>query len=135
YAWLSEKVNRIPCAGGGCQLTIPTIPGKIVNYQVQLLDVNGSVLFAGPLLKATGVAPAVVVGGPALSIAMNHSGPGAGGNFVQGKQGTYTISVSNSGGSPTSGTAIVTDTLPAHMTIASITDGGDWTCTPSPLQG
>jgi len=59
-----------------------------------------------------------------LTITKNHSG-----NFVQGQTGaTYTISVTNSGGTATSGTVTVTDTLPASLTPTAISGTG-WTCT------
>src|SRR6266404_4095156 len=59
-----------------------------------------------------------------LTITKSHSG-----NFVQGQTGaTYTITVTNSGGTATSGTVTVTDTLPASLTPTAISGTG-WTCT------
>ncbi len=43
-----------------------------------------------------------------LRITKSHTG-----NFTQGQPGTYTITVSNGGGSETSGLVTVIDTLPA----------------------
>src|SRR6266404_4979117 len=61
---------------------------------------------------------------PDLTIIKSHSG-----NFVQGQTGaTYTITVTNSGGTATSGTVTVTDTLPASLTPTAISGTG-WTCT------
>src|SRR6185295_17672311 len=61
---------------------------------------------------------------PDLTISKNHSG-----NFVQGQTGaTYTITVTNSGGSSTSGTVSVTDTLPAGLTATGMAGTG-WSCT------
>src|SRR5205085_8381230 len=94
----------------------------------------GSVLFSGPILKTVPTG-AVTSTAPVLSIASNHSGPGNGGNFVQGRQGTYTIGVSNAGGAATSGATSVTDALPAHMTAVSISGAPDSTCTLATLQG
>src|SRR6202047_2805468 len=61
---------------------------------------------------------------PDLTISKSHSG-----NFVQGQAGaTYTITVTNSGGSATSGTVSMTDTLPTSLTPTAISGTG-WTCT------
>ena len=61
---------------------------------------------------------------PDLTVAKSHTG-----NFTQGQTGaTYTITVTNSGGTPTSGTVTMTDTLPAGLTATAI-GGSGWTCT------
>src|SRR5437868_2997681 len=64
------------------------------------------------------------VNAPVLGIAKTHTG-----NFVQGQTGaTYTVTVSNAAAvGPTSGTVIVTETLPVGMTLVSMTGTG-WTC-------
>lgn len=60
---------------------------------------------------------------PDLTIAKSHTG-----NFTQGQTGaTYTITVTNSGGSATSGLVTVTDTLPASLT-SPVGSGTGWTC-------
>jgi len=43
----------------------------------------------------------------------------------------YTLSVSNVSGGPTTGTITVTDTVPAGLTLNSVTGGAAWTCTTS----
>ena len=59
-----------------------------------------------------------------LSITKTHSG-----NFTQGQTGAaYTITVTNSGTGPTSGTVTVVDTLPAGLTATGVTGTG-WSCT------
>jgi uncharacterized repeat protein (TIGR01451 family) len=58
----------------------------------------------------------------AVSITKTHSG-----NFVAGATGAYTVTVSNTGGSATSGTVTVTDTAPAGMTVNAMSGAG-WTC-------
>ncbi len=60
-----------------------------------------------------------------LSIVKAHNG-----NFTQGQQGAaYTVIVSNgTGAGPTSGTVTVTETVPAGMTLVSMSGSG-WTCT------
>src|SRR5207244_1804222 len=61
---------------------------------------------------------------PDLTITKSHSG-----NFVQGQSGaTYTIAVANSGGTATSGTVTMTDTLPTGLTATAI-GGTNWSCT------
>ena len=61
---------------------------------------------------------------PDLTITNTHAG-----NFTQGQVGaTYTITVTNSGASPTAGTVTVTDVVPAGLTATAI-GGTGWTCT------
>src|SRR2546430_268499 len=49
------------------------------------------------------------------------------GNFTQGQIGaTYTLTVSNGGAGPTSGTVTVTDTLPSGLTATGLAGTG-WT--------
>jgi uncharacterized repeat protein (TIGR01451 family) len=57
-----------------------------------------------------------------LTIAKSHAG-----NFTQGQNGSYSITVTNSGGVASSGTVTVTDTLPAGLTPGAATGTG-WTC-------
>jgi len=61
---------------------------------------------------------------PSLSITKTHSG-----NFAQGQQNaTYNVTVSNaSGAAPTSGTVTVTETVPAGLTLVSMSGTG-WNC-------
>src|SRR5438132_1243364 len=57
-----------------------------------------------------------------LTIAKSHTDP-----FVRGSTGTYNLTVSNVGGTATSGTSTVTDTLPAGLTPTAASGTG-WTC-------
>jgi len=58
-----------------------------------------------------------------LTISKTHSG-----NFAQGQNGAvYSIVVTNAGAGPTSGTVTVTDTLPAGLTLVSMSGSG-WSC-------
>ena len=66
--------------------------------------------------------PTTINGVADVTIAKTHSG-----NFTQGQNGTYTITVSNVGGAATSGTVTVSDTLPAGLSYVSATGTG-WTC-------
>lgn len=60
---------------------------------------------------------------PVLIVDSTHAG-----NFFQGQTGaSYSITVSNTGSVVTSGTVIVTDTLPAGITATNITGAG-WSC-------
>jgi uncharacterized repeat protein (TIGR01451 family) len=62
-----------------------------------------------------------------LTIAKSHSG-----NFTQGQSNAaYTITVTNSGNGPTSGTVTVTDTLPAGLSFVSGSGTGWNACTAS----
>jgi uncharacterized repeat protein (TIGR01451 family) len=68
-----------------------------------------------------------VLSRPALTITKTHAG-----SFTQGqKNATYTISVSNAGQSPTSGTVTVNETLPAGLTLVSMAGTG-WNCPTEP---
>jgi len=61
---------------------------------------------------------------PDLAIAKTHVGP-----FVQGQAGaTYNMVVTNVGSGATSGTVMVTDTLPAGLTATAMSGSG-WSCT------
>jgi uncharacterized repeat protein (TIGR01451 family) len=65
--------------------------------------------------------------GPDLVIAKTHTG-----SFIQGQTGTYTITVSNVGLSPTDGTTVtVTDGLPAGLSFSTAIGTG-WTCVQGP---
>ena len=61
---------------------------------------------------------------PDLTVAKQHTG-----NFTQGQTGaTYTITVSNSGTGPTTGTVTLTETVPGGLTATSMLGNG-WSCT------
>src|SRR3984893_13114343 len=57
-----------------------------------------------------------------LTIAKSHTDP-----FVRGSTGTYALTVSNVGGTASSGTTTVTDTLPAGLTPTAASGTG-WSC-------
>src|SRR5205807_941934 len=61
---------------------------------------------------------------PVVSVSKTHSG-----NFTQGQIGaTYSVTVSNAvAAAPTSGTVTVTETVPAGLTLVSMSGTG-WTC-------
>jgi uncharacterized repeat protein (TIGR01451 family) len=61
---------------------------------------------------------------PDLTITKSHTG-----NFTQGQTGkTYSITATNSGDGPTTGTVTVVDTLPSGLTATAM-NGAGWTCT------
>jgi uncharacterized repeat protein (TIGR01451 family) len=65
----------------------------------------------------------IIQTGPDPAITKTHDG-----NFQQGQTGTYTITVTNAGLSPTDGTTVtVTDTLPTGLTAQSASGTG-WNC-------
>lgn len=69
-----------------------------------------------------GTVQTVVNGQPDLTIAKSHTG-----SFTQGFSGDYTVTVSNIGLAPTSGTVTVTDALPAGLLVSGMAGNG-WTC-------
>ncbi|HEY6047287.1 MAG TPA: hypothetical protein VIU65_11835, partial [Pyrinomonadaceae bacterium] len=65
----------------------------------------------------------VTVNSADLTISKSHTG-----NFSQGQTGaTYSITATNSGNGPTSGTVTVTDTLPSGLSATAISGTG-WSC-------
>jgi hypothetical protein len=61
--------------------------------------------------------------GPVLTISKSHDG-----TFTVGESGAeYTVTVSNTGTAPTSGTATVTETVPSGLILDAM-GGTDWTC-------
>jgi uncharacterized repeat protein (TIGR01451 family) len=60
---------------------------------------------------------------PNLVITKTHTG-----NFTVGTDGTYTLTASNTGSGPTSGTITVTDNLPTGLTVASVPSIPNWNC-------
>jgi len=60
---------------------------------------------------------------PSLTVASTHTG-----NFTQGGNGVYTVTVGNAvGAQPTSGTITMTENLPSGLTLDSMSGTG-WTC-------
>jgi uncharacterized repeat protein (TIGR01451 family) len=79
---------------------------------------------ANPVLSGIFFDPAGIVSGPVMSVTKTHTG-----NFTQGqKNATYTLTVSNIGGSATTESVSVFDSIPIGMTVVSTTGSG-WLCT------
>ncbi len=64
----------------------------------------------------------LTVTAPSLAVSKSHSG-----NFTQGQTNSWTIQVTNTGTSSTSGTTTVSDTLPTGYTLSSFSGTG-WSC-------
>lgn len=107
-------------SGASASLVTSTLPTGTDNVTVQYLgDVN---------YKASAVSGATVVtvaaGAINLTVSSSHNG-----TFSQGQNGAfYTLTVTNTGASPTTGTVTVVDTLPASLTATAMSGSG-WTCT------
>jgi uncharacterized repeat protein (TIGR01451 family) len=100
----------------------PTANGTVTNTASVTANESDPVTSNNSATVTTSVAP------PDLTITKTHSG-----SFTQGQTGaTYTITVSNVGGTATAGTVTVTDTLPTGLTATAISGTG-WTCTLSTL--
>ena len=87
---------------------------------------NTAIVFGGGEINPsnnTATDPTTITAGPDLTITKSHTG-----NFTQGQTGaTYTLTVSNTGGSPTSGSVTVTDNVPIGLVPTSAAGAG-WTC-------
>jgi uncharacterized repeat protein (TIGR01451 family) len=97
----------------------PDAPGSVTNSASVSGGGDGNTNNNGADDETT-----IVGGPPDLTVAKSHTG-----NFTQGQTGAaYTITVSNSGGSATTGTVTVVDTLPESLTATAMSGSG-WTCT------
>jgi len=103
--------------GGGSSFATPTGTGtSYAPSTIGTANHNGQVTISYTLPP------------PTLAIAKTHTG-----NFTQGKQGTYTITVRDTGLGPTDGSTVtVHDKLPRGLTARSITGTG-WNCVRSTL--
>jgi len=107
------------------QATIPSTVGTYVNSAVAHLEYSQIDTTSALGDNAPATASVQVILPTDLTISKSHSG-----NFTQGQNGTYTITVTNSGGAASSGTVTVTDTLPTGLTPGTATGTG-WTCNTS----
>jgi uncharacterized repeat protein (TIGR01451 family) len=110
------------------------------SYPALTLTVNVACTASGQVTNAasatgggdtathTATDPTTITGAcpPTLAISKTHSGA-----FGQGKRGTYSITVTNSGTGPTDGTTVtLTETLPKGLTPVSLSGTG-WACSRS----
>ena len=111
--------NVIPANGSGNPIALTVNVGAAAVGTV----VNTATATGGNTINpATASDTVTVTGNPQVTISKVHVG-----NFVVGQQGTYTLTVGNSGNLATTGTLTVTDPLPAGLTFVSGTGNG-WTC-------
>ena len=136
----SMSGNGWTCSTASCSRSDPLSAGSSYSPVTVFVNVNttnngqpgitaneASVSGGGSKTSAF-VLDTVNIGSPFLpadvSIAVSHDG-----NFSQGQTGaTYSIIVSNVGGTPTAGSIVITDVLPAGLT-ATMLGGLGWTCT------
>lgn len=71
---------------------------------------------------STPVVPPATPAGTDLTVVKSHTG-----NFTEGTNGTYSLTVNNIGGTASAGTITVVDTLPTGLTFVSAAGTG-WTC-------
>jgi len=122
------------CASGGTTCTRSDVLAPASSYPAITVTVNVSATAASPQVNQVSVSgggsvnPAnasdsTTIVAPILTIAKTHTG-----SFNLGQQGaTYTVTVSNIGSAPTSGTVTVTETAPSGETLVSMAGTG-WTC-------
>ena len=91
----------------------PNAPASVTN--------TANVFGGGEINPSNNTAtdPTTITAGPDLTITKSHTG-----NFTQGQTGTYTLTVSNTGGSPTNGPVTVTDSVPSGLTSTAATGAG-----------
>ena len=109
--------NGITSAGstGGTATGIGTVPSAI----------SGISLVGGNTVSANNNFAEAPNAAPDLAIAKTHTPS----SFGQGSStGYFTITPSNIGTVPTSGTITIVDTLPAGLTVAAPATGAGWTC-------
>jgi uncharacterized repeat protein (TIGR01451 family) len=96
------------------------VAANATSPQVNAVSVSGG----GSATASTTDSTSLTANPALLTIAKSHSG-----SFTQGQQNAqYTVAVSNTAGAgPTSGTVTVTETVPAGLTLASMSGTG-WTC-------
>ena len=121
---LCPPVNGQPANGNLCQ-TVNSLPVNGTTVYVRLWTyLNSTWQFIDYTYAAYNGGSG---GTPNLTITKSHTG-----NFTQGQIGaTYTLTATNNGTGPTSGTTTVSDTLPTGLTASSMSGSG-WTCTLSP---
>jgi uncharacterized repeat protein (TIGR01451 family) len=125
WACVAPNCTRNDALAGGASyppITVTVnVAGGAASPQNNSVSVSGGGSAVGNANDSTTV---LAASQPSLSISKTHAG-----NFAQGQQNaTYTITVSNNNAAATtSGTVTVTDTLPAGLTLVSMTGTG-WNC-------
>jgi uncharacterized repeat protein (TIGR01451 family) len=113
----------LPGGAGYPPITVTVnVAANASSPQVNQADVSGG----GAAFASTSDSTNITTVAPALSITKSHSG-----HFYRGEIGAvYTVTVSNIGNAPTSGTVTVTDNAPVGLTNVAMSGTG-WTC-PTP---
>lgn len=113
--------------------------GTFIDLTVSLAGVtpgtytnNVTVIGGGDTTSASGSDTTTVDPGPQPDLTVDKVGPAS---FAIDSTGQYTITVTNIGAAPTSGTITVTDTLPAQLTYVSGTGTSGFTCTGTQTAG
>ena len=124
--------NGWTCAGNSCTRSDALGPGGSyppISVKVNVAGnapasvTNQVTVSGGGSATVSANDPTTIILVPMLSIVSSHTG-----NFIQGQNGTYTLTVSNAVGTgSTSGTVTVTETIPSGFTLVS-TAGTGWTC-------
>jgi uncharacterized repeat protein (TIGR01451 family) len=122
----AATLNGVNFAGNIVAQAAVTVGSSAAVAGRTLTTSLGSVTLAGSnTIGGCSAAPVVPPPAPAtadLIVVKSHSG-----NFTVGTNGTYTLAVSNIGGTASVGTYTITDTLPAGLTFVSAAGTG-WTC-------
>ncbi|MFZ5815172.1 MAG: beta strand repeat-containing protein [Bacillota bacterium] len=100
-------------------LTVDVAQDAALSLTNEATVAGGGEVYTGDNTTAD---PTTVDPTPDLTITKSHAEP-----FRQGLSHSYTITVSNSGSAPTTGTVTVADTLPAGLTANAISGTG-WIC-------
>jgi large repetitive protein len=101
-------------------------PGLIFPQLIAVGEFNGDGRADLAVGSAANGSVSILLGAlpPVLTVSSTHTG-----NFAQGQSAaTYTITVTNQGATATNGTVTVTETIPAALTLVSMTGTG-WSCT------
>lgn len=117
--------TRSDALAAGASYPVITLTVTVANNAAASVANTASVSGGGQTNTSNDSAtnPTTIIQLPDLAIAKSHSG-----NFTQGQVGaTYSITATNSGFAPTSGTVTVTDTLPTGLTATAISGSG-WIC-------
>ena len=106
--------------GGG---SYPSITATVnVASNAASPSVNSVSVSGGGAATVNTTDSTTIIGLSSLSITKTHVG-----NLIQGQSGTYTLTVSNTAGTATSGTITVTENVPAGLSLVSMAGAG-WTC-------
>ncbi len=126
----------ISAQGVNCERSDPLAPAQSYPAITLTVDVernapasltNTAIVFGGGETNPsnnTSADPTTIAAGPNLTITKSHTG-----NFTQGQTGTYTLTVTNTGASPTSTPVVVNDNLPIGLASTGASGTG-WTCAP-----